>query len=126
MLTWPLRQGRCVDGAPTLRIPSCAGECPCPLTSANTRLTDPRETSAPCPFGVNTRNRDTERDTRRLDTASRLHTRQQERCVARPGRRRPCRGAERRDITAPYRASRTGATGAVGTAAGSSTPGCTA
>src|SRR3972149_1824567 len=79
MLPWPLLQGRCVDGAPTLRIPSCAGECPSPLTSANTRLTEPRETSAPCPLDVNTRNRDTWRDTPRLDTASRLHTRQHER-----------------------------------------------
>src|SRR3990167_9502261 len=113
MSTWPLLQGRCVDGAPTLRIPSCAGECPSPLTSANTRLTEPRETSAHCPFGVNTRNRDTERDTLRLDTASRLHTRHHERCVA---GRRPWRGRGERDITVPYRTSRIGTIGAVGTA----------
>src|SRR3972149_3789270 len=108
MLPWPLLQGRCVDGAPTPRIPSCAGECPSPLTSANTRLTEPRETSAHCPVDVTTRNRDTERDTPRLDTASRLHTRQHERCGA---WRRPWRGRGERDITAPYRTSRTGARG---------------
>ena len=48
MSTWPLLQGRCIDGAPTLRIPLCAGECPSPLTSANTRLTEPRETGVHC------------------------------------------------------------------------------
>src|SRR6266481_969689 len=72
MLAWPLLQGRRIDGAPTLRIPSCAGECPSPLTSANTRLTEPRETRAHCRLDVNTRNRDTGRDTPRLDTASRF------------------------------------------------------
>ena len=79
MSTWPLPQGRCVDGAPTLRIPSCAGEYPSPLTSANTRLTEPRETQGHGPSNVNTRNQNIgrsvkERDTSRLDTASRLHT----------------------------------------------------
>src|SRR2546426_5983837 len=72
MLPWPLLQDRCEDGAPTPRIPSCAGEYPSPLTSANTRLTEPRETRAHCPSEVNTRNQDTWRDTRRLDTASRF------------------------------------------------------
>src|SRR6266702_4201 len=70
MLAWPLLQGRCVDGAPALRIPSCAGECPSPLTSANTRLTEPRETRAHCPRRATTRTRDTGRDTPRLDTAA--------------------------------------------------------
>jgi len=30
MSLWPLRQDRCVDGAPTPRLPSCAGERSCP------------------------------------------------------------------------------------------------
>jgi len=63
MLAWPLLQGRWIDGAPTPRIPSCAGEYPSPLTSANTRLTEPRETRAHCPLEVNTCNPDMERDT---------------------------------------------------------------
>src|SRR4029453_9326247 len=42
-VVWLLSQGRRVDGAPTLRIPSCAGEHPSFLTSANTRPTEPRE-----------------------------------------------------------------------------------
>src|SRR6266436_5025107 len=50
MLPWPLLQGRWIDGAPTPRIPSCAGECPSPLTSANTRLTEPRETGVHYPI----------------------------------------------------------------------------
>ena len=33
---------RCIDGAPTLRLPSCAGEPRSPLTSANRRMTQPR------------------------------------------------------------------------------------
>ena len=38
-------EGRRIDGAPTLRIPSCAGERNrLPLMSANKRLTKPRET----------------------------------------------------------------------------------
>jgi hypothetical protein len=38
-------EGRRIDGAPTLRIPSCAGERNrLPLMSANRRLTKPRET----------------------------------------------------------------------------------
>src|SRR6266849_6311763 len=72
MLPWPRLQDRCEDGAPTPRIPSCAGAYPSPSTSANTRLTEPRETRAHCPSDVNTRNQDTWRDTRRLDTASRF------------------------------------------------------
>src|SRR5580765_5529493 len=79
MLAWPMLQGRSVDGAPALRIPSCAGECPSPLTSANTRLTEPRETQGYGALNVNKRNRDTGKrrdDTSRLDTASRLHTSQ--------------------------------------------------
>jgi len=36
----PLLQGRRIE-APTLRILSYAGECPSPLTSADTRLTEP-------------------------------------------------------------------------------------
>src|SRR5262245_30463537 len=74
MSTWPPWQGRCVDGALTLRIPSCADESPSPLTSANTRLTEPRETQDHGPLNVTTWNRDPGRDTSRLDTASRLHT----------------------------------------------------
>jgi len=34
MSTWPLPQGRCVDGAPTLRILSCAGEYPSPFNTS--------------------------------------------------------------------------------------------
>ena len=87
MLPWPPLQGRCVDGAPTLRIPSCAGECPSPLMSANTRLTEPRETHGHnSPLNVNKPNRATGRDnTSRLDTASRLHTSRHQR----PPRPRP-------------------------------------
>src|SRR6266540_3742104 len=51
MLAWPLLQGRRIDGAPALRIPSCAGERPSPLTSADTRLTEPRETRGPPSIG---------------------------------------------------------------------------
>jgi hypothetical protein len=37
-------EGRRIDGAPTLRIPSCAGEHNrLPLMSANRRMTKPRE-----------------------------------------------------------------------------------
>src|SRR5262245_16512603 len=77
MPTWPPWQGRCVDGAPTLRIPSCAGECPSPLMSANTRRTEPRETKATAHRTRNvepTHRKELEGDTSRLDTASRLHT----------------------------------------------------
>src|SRR5262245_64898713 len=71
MLAWPLLHGRCVDGAPTLRIPSCAGEYPSPLTSADTRLREPRETSAHCPLS-RTHGSKTQEGTHRLDTASRF------------------------------------------------------
>ena len=86
--------GRCVDGAPTLRIPSCAGECPSPLMSANTRLTEPRETQGHGPLPVNKPHRATGRDnTSRLDTASRLHTSRHDRFPAwpQPERRRQWR-----------------------------------
>ena len=40
MSTCPLGERRCVDGAPILRLPSCADEPRSPLTSANRRMTE--------------------------------------------------------------------------------------
>src|SRR5258708_2672819 len=72
MLVWPLLQGRRIDGAPTLRIPLCAGECPSPLTSANTRLTEPRETGVHDPSLSRDDVNSTQGATRSLDRASRF------------------------------------------------------
>src|SRR5215467_5236723 len=54
---------------PTLRIPSCAGECPSPLTSAHTRLTKPHETDVHYPM---TQLRRCEANTRRSITTDHL------------------------------------------------------
>src|SRR5712691_7038156 len=117
MLPWPLLQGRWIDGAPTLRIPSCAGECPSPLTSANTSLTEPRETGVhylmtqPQRCEPNTRStRPTDHLTRPaasykqhdrpLDTASRFI---QGNMNALRRRWPPVRGPRHRDITSQTR-----------------------
>jgi hypothetical protein len=64
---------------PPFESPHALASTHSPLTSANTRLTEPRETQGHDPSTVNTRNQNTgrrvkERGTSRLDTASRLHT----------------------------------------------------
>ena len=72
--------GRCgtaaASMAPPPRLPSCAGACPSLFTSANTRLTDPREigptvTGQPCTEQIAHPAGGIEW---LLDTASRLHT----------------------------------------------------
>src|SRR5258708_14038972 len=73
MVVWPLLQGRRIDGAPTLRIPLCAGECPSPLTSANTRLTEPRETGVHDPMTQPRRREPTTRTDPITYTAQPLH-----------------------------------------------------
>jgi hypothetical protein len=57
---------------PPFESPHAPASATSPLTSADTRLTEPRETRAHCPLHANTRNRDTGRNTPRLDTASRF------------------------------------------------------
>ena len=99
-MAWPLLHGRCVDGAPTLRIPSCAGEYPSPLTSADTRLTEPRETGAHCPLS-RTHGSKTQEATHRLDTASRFIQAN----MNTSGGGGPVRGSPHRDTIARYRSA---------------------
>ena len=57
-------QGRCVDGAPTPRLPSCAGERHrSPLMSANRRLMEPRETGVHNDGAAVNEEHETRRDT---------------------------------------------------------------
>src|SRR6266853_966909 len=101
MLPWPLLQGRWIDGAPTPRIPSCAGECPSPLTSANTRLTEPRETGVHYPI---TQQRRCEPNTRSNTTGHLTRPAASYKATSTPsGGGHPPRGPRPRHITSQTR-----------------------